>query len=152
MDRFFLCFFAVVACSACSDSAGDGSRFGVEYNGVRKSNGLPSLRSDWNRIVQFVGGQAAWNSPSERKIGVPQYVQKNVFWDRSGIISEDDTYISGRWISRKAIDPDSGDGWEELVVKYNYRSKSWECFWITDTGLENISKSKAEELIRDWGL
>lgn len=144
--------FALISCAACSVDSEQASKFGVTYNPVRQSVGLPLLETDWVRPLQFGGDQISWKSPRSEAKGISQHTKKTVYLDGAGIVSEDDTYVSGRWISFKAVDPDAGEGWEELTVRYDYRHQKWLCFWKSDTGLRTISKSESDRILKSWGL
>jgi len=141
--------FLVTSCGNKSDEL---ESYGVSLNDDREAAGLPKLQSDWVPIVSFSGKQITWNSPREFTKGIPQHTQKVVTWNEAGIVSEQDTFISGEWVSLVRVDPDSSYGWEELVMRFIFENQSWECFWKSDKGLKVISKSKAQELKVKWKL
>jgi hypothetical protein len=126
--------------------------FGKKYNETRKSVGLPLLPDQFYLSNNNSKHKISWISKKNREINIPQFDMKVIAVDSTGLISEDNVYTSGRWVSLKNIDPDAGDGWEELVIRYHFVEKKWECFLSNENGLKIISKYEAEAFLEKYGL
>lgn len=137
----------------CSPNVNRATKYGVMANTMREQVGLPLLPTNWVLYGGFHRRVLTWFNPDGRALlakGQPSHASKEVEVVGDKIVSETDTYWSG-----KMVTADEQKVEEAMVVTYSFdlakQGKSpWSCFMPCGGG--TFSKAQADEILKKWGI
>ena len=147
---FFFVFLLITGCDV-----GPSPKFAREMNDDRTKRLLPVIADNWSNYNKGNNStEAAWSSGYDLSSGKPGHSGKKVLYPNGSIETEEDYYYSGQTFDGSSIDPDSGTSWEMLTVRYSFMhpDSPWTCYHIRVGGMDELSLSAAEDLLKTWGL
>jgi len=126
-------------------------KYAAEFNGNRIRLGIPPLPNNW-QLANSPTNEIVWQNPSWRE-HKPGHVYKSLTFSENRLVSEADSYFSGREFP--AMDPDAKTDPETLTIAFKFSSAELadgirECTLLTSTGVTNISYEAATNLIYKW--
>ena len=136
---------------SCSNKKLD-QQFGVNFNSIRKQNGIPILSSKWVVVNPFKTRERAWRSPSQKH----GFVSKKIIIVNNKITSESDTYYSGKQLPITDLDHAGQNEAEYLVIRYFYdatgkKVKNIKAFTNAEESF-NVSFDEAKAILLKWGI
>ena len=133
-------------------------KYGPEHNPQRVTRGIPRVPANWHAGYRVFHDRTAWVNPVFSKGQWDErssiYATKDVVYDATHILQEEDRFYSGK----KFRDPaDGGLLHEQMVVTYSYVAEqqgqpTWTSCVLNGPHDGNRTLAEAQRILREWGI
>ena len=146
------CLMVALLLCGCSAGVSYVSKFGLAYNAEREKLGIPTIPSNWT--IQDMGSYFDCFDPNPNQ-NVPHRLSKRVFIENGTVVSETDTFYSGKTFY---FEPEQITLPQQISIEYDYSRAKNGNPWKVHADLnaaerfKSISIQEAHQILAEWGL